>query len=198
MRTRSSSKPAPYVLSPRTASTESASHLGPASGGRQAGWRLRLAVRLTRPRLDREILAGPRRSSPALNLRVEQLTGRRSREQFACRLRGVLRQADERSSQPVISAVVLSPRAVRAGRGAILALAERLEGRAPVDPRGIVLAQRLLTDGVGPMFNPYSEQTVTEAVQQVTRALDAGIVPTQDTAPTAIAQEQPATPELSI
>jgi hypothetical protein len=41
-----------------------------------------------------------------------------------------------------------------------------------VNPRGLVLARALLTDGAGPFYNPYSEQTVTEAVFDVHDALE--------------------------
>ena len=60
------------------------------------------------------------------------------------------------------------------GRHAILGLAERLEGRDPVSARGITRVRRLLTDGLGPFFNPRSEQTVIQVVWNIEDALQEG------------------------
>ena len=69
--------------------------------------------------------------------------------------------------------------AVRAGREAILGLAERLEEGAPVHPVGVVLAQRLLTDGLhSPLFNPRCGRSVDQAVWEVADALGAEDPPT--------------------
>ena len=80
--------------------------------------------------------------------------------------------ADRRGSQPIISSVVVEPRAVRGGRRAILELAERLEAAMPVSARGVALARALLTDGRSPLFNPHCERTVSEAAWEVKEALD--------------------------
>ena len=55
----------------------------------------------------------------------------------------------------------------------ILGLAERLEGPGPVSPVGVASAQTLLTDGLSPLFNRNSEQTVTQAIWKIQDALDA-------------------------
>jgi hypothetical protein len=60
---------------------------------------------------------------------------------------------------------------VRRGRQAIVELAEELERAGAVNPRGIVLARALLTDGRSPLFDRYSEQTVTDAAREVHEAL---------------------------
>jgi hypothetical protein len=76
---------------------------------------------------------------------------------------------------PNFSAVVLERGAVMAGRQAVLGLAERLDGPAPVRPRGVVLAHTLLTDGgVSPLFNRHCAQSVFEAIWDVTDALEVG------------------------
>ncbi len=67
------------------------------------------------------------------------------------------------SRTPRLSAVMLEPARVRAGRGAILRLAERLEQQAPVSPQGVALTHVLLTDAASPLFDRDSERTVTEA-----------------------------------
>jgi hypothetical protein len=72
--------------------------------------------------------------------------------------------------------VVIDRASVADGRGPILRLAQRLEDPAPVSPRGIALAQELLTDGRGPFFDRHSMRSVAEAVLDVEDALvrDAG------------------------
>jgi hypothetical protein len=134
---------------------------------------LRLRVFVARGRLDRQIVAGcPCESSAALALRARQLVDRRTREQIAADLRGVVDYVQRHGSRTVISAVVIEPAAVRRGRHAILELAQRLEGTAPVSPSGVVLAAALLTDGRSPLFNPNSERTVAQAVSEVRDALE--------------------------
>jgi hypothetical protein len=152
---------------------------GDRSGSAGAPFGLRLKVRLTRGRLDRRIAAGDiGEASEELALRVRQLADPRSQQELARGLRGVLAYVDQRGTGPVISSVVIEPRAVRYGRRAIIELAERLERGGPVDPRGIVLARALLGDGLSPLFNPRSEQTVTDAVRDVLDGLgeDSAIV----------------------
>jgi hypothetical protein len=134
---------------------------------------LRLRAFLTRGKLDRQIAAGrPCEATAALALRARQLTDARTQQQTARELRGVIDYVDRRSSRAVISTVVIDPPAVRTGRQAILELAKRLEGTAPVTPRGVVLARALLTDGLSPLFNPHCERTVAEAACEVQDALD--------------------------
>jgi len=134
---------------------------------------LRLKVFVARGRLDRQIVAGRAcESSAMLALRARQLTDSRTRGRIAADLRGIVDYVHRHGSRRVISAVVVEPAAVRKGRHAILELAERLEGTAPVSPSGVVLAAALLTDGRSPLFNPSSERTVAQAVSEVRDALE--------------------------
>jgi hypothetical protein len=136
---------------------------------------LRLRVYLTRPWLDRRIArGGAGTESAALELRARQLTSTRTRSQLARELRGLVEYAERAGSRPTFSAVVIERRAVTRGRHAILGLAERLEGRDPVSARGITRVRRLLTDGLGPFFNPRSEQTVIQVVWNIEDALQEG------------------------
>jgi hypothetical protein len=134
---------------------------------------LRVRVRFTRGRLDRQIAAGWRgESSEALALRGRQLIHPRCRRRVARDLRGTVKYADRNGSGPVISAVVINRAAVRDGRGAILGLAERLAGPNPVSPRGVVLARTLLSDVFdNPLYDPDCQRTVAEAVWEVADAL---------------------------
>ena len=125
---------------------------------------LRLRVYLTRGSLDRQIARGVALAdTPALTLRAHQLTAESARRSLAADLRHVVSYAERVESRTQLSAVMLEPARVRAGRGAILRLAERLEQEAPVSPQGVALARVLLTDAASPLFDRDSERTVTEA-----------------------------------
>jgi hypothetical protein len=135
---------------------------------------LRVKVSVTRGRLDRQIVSKwPCRLTPGLALRARQLIDPRNRRRLARNLRGIVEWVDHLGSGPNFSAVVIERAAVRSGREAILGLAERLDGTAPVCPRGVVFVHTLLTDCcVSPLFNRYCRQTVTEAVWEVADALE--------------------------
>jgi hypothetical protein len=137
---------------------------------------LRLRVFLTRVKLDRAI-ADERASEAtrALALRLQQLTAHTTRHRVASELRAIVEYADRNDSvSPRLTAVMIESAAVRAGREAILGLADRLQSKAPVSARGVVLARALLTDGHSPLFNRFCERTVVEAVFVVQDALGAG------------------------
>jgi hypothetical protein len=134
---------------------------------------LRVKVYLSRVRLDRELAAGRAHDASAeLALRAAHLTHPRTQRDIARNLRGILRYVDRQGSRTGISCVVICPPAVSAARTAICELAEQLERAAPVNPRGIVLARELLTDGRSPLFDPDSERTATEATREIREALE--------------------------
>jgi hypothetical protein len=173
MRTLRRDQPTPHAMSARVTTFDAV----PSSHGSQATSEgaplaLRLRVFVMREKLDRQIAAGsPCGSSAALSLRARQLTDPRTRQQIARKLRGMVDYVYRVRSRTVLSAVLVEPAAVRGGRSVILGLAERLEGTAPLTPRGVVLARALLTDSLSPLFNPYSERTVAQAVGEVEDAL---------------------------
>jgi hypothetical protein len=174
MRALRSGRPASHVGVARRVTFDD----GPPFGGgestsERAPRLLGLKVFVVRGRLDRQMVAGrPHESSAALALRARQLTDLRTRRRIANDLRGIVDYVHRHGSRGVISAVVIEPAAVRTGRQAILELARRLEGTAPVSPSGVVLAKALLTDGLSPLFNPHSERTVAQAVSEVHDALE--------------------------
>ncbi len=136
---------------------------------------LRLRVLMTRPWLDAQLArSGARTATVALDLRARQLTSMRSRRELARQLRGIVDYAERMGSRPMFSAVVIHRRAVTRGRHAILGLAERLEGEEPVSARGVLRVRTFLTDGLGPLFNPNSQQTVIQVVWNIEDALGAG------------------------
>ncbi len=154
-------------------------HSSDRSTSADAPMALRLRVYVSRGRLDRQIAAGcPCESTAALALRARQLTQPRTRQQIARDLRGVVAYVDHLGSRRMLTAVMIERRAVRTGKQPILGLAERLEGSAPVSPRGVVLARTLLTDGLSPLFNPYCERTVTQAIWEIEDAFEgSGLAP---------------------
>jgi len=174
MRAIRSSQPASPATSVRGVTFDG---VAPVRGGQpfseRAPFALRLKVFVARGKLDRQIAAGcSYETSATLALRARQLTEPRNRRQIAQNLRGIVDYVHQRRSPRVISAVVIEPGAVRTGRQAILELARRLEGAAPVSPSGVVAARELLTDGLSPLFNPHCERTVAQAVSEVHDALE--------------------------
>jgi hypothetical protein len=139
-----------------------------------AALKLRLSVCFTRGKLDRLIAEGhPCAETAALNLRARQLVDLDTRRQAAASLRSIVGYADRAGSGWLVSAVVIERAAVRSGREAILGLAERLEGPAPVSPRGVAQVQTLLTDGLrSPLFNRHCRRTIVEAVWEAADLLD--------------------------
>ena len=173
MRTLRSSQTSPVMSTGNIAFDAVPSRRGGRSTSADAPRGLRLKVFVTRGRLDRQIAAGHRCEGTAeLALRARQLSDPRTQQELARNLRGIIDYVDRRGSRKVISSVILERAAVRRGRRAILDLAEQLERAAPVNPRGIVLARALVTDGLGPLFNPHSERTVTEVAQEAQDALE--------------------------
>jgi hypothetical protein len=132
-------------------------------------------VYTTRGRIDRQIAAGRScESTAALALRAKQLTQQRTRQRIARHLRGIVKYVDRVGQRRDLSAVVTDRVAVSAGRESILGLAERFEGTEPMNPRGVVLTSRLLTDGCNsPLFNSFCGRTVAQAMWEVSDALEA-------------------------
>jgi hypothetical protein len=154
----------------------------PSRRGRSAPARvaLRLRLWLTRARVDQQIANGRIwHAGAATTLRVRQLSAPRNRRRLARCLREIVAYADRVEGRPPFSAVVADRAAVRADREAILGLAERLEADDPVNPRGIVLARRLLTDGIdSPLYNRRCGRTVAAAIWEVSDALGEDDPPT--------------------
>jgi hypothetical protein len=153
--------------------------LGPPFERSGSGWAplaLRLRVYLTRGVLDRQIAAGRLHdSTAALAVRAGQLTDPQTLRQLARGLHRIVNYVERSASHPIFTAVVIDRGAVMGARHAILGLAERFEGPAPVSPRGVALAQLLLTDGVSPLFNRHSDRTVVQAIWEVQDALDVNV-----------------------
>ena len=112
--------------------------------------RARRALRALRAAADTDLA---RRDRPPLRLawRVEELVGTKNRLDLAHSVRSLVR--DARPSY-LPSASPFNRLVVRAESDALLAVAARLADlERPVAARGVVLLERLLTDGSGPLYD---------------------------------------------
>jgi hypothetical protein len=132
-------------------------------------WTARRALRAARRRADDELLA-TRLPSPRLAWRAEELVADDNRIDLGRSLTDVVHSADERL---LPSASPLNRSAVRATRSQLLELAARLYDLSrPVAPRGVLLVERLLTDGSGPLYDRRSPNRLRAEVVRDLAALD--------------------------
>jgi hypothetical protein len=123
------------------------------------------------PQLDRDILEGadPRRD-PALERRGDALCARRKRDKLAAALEAVVANA-ERGGGLSASAPIASD-AVLGARTPLLDLARRLRSDAPVDPQGVLLARRLLSDPSSALNSRSGRDSLAAAIRNVSAALN--------------------------
>src|SRR4249919_123896 len=120
--------------------------LGAVSPG---GLKDRRQLRAARRAADEELLQSAW-ASPFLAWRVNEVVARKNRLDLARSVRGAVRDADPRY---LPGASPLNRGAVRTESELLLQVAERLEDvDAPVAPRGVLLVERLLVDGYGPLY----------------------------------------------
>ncbi len=114
---------------------------------------LHLQALVRRPSLDEAIALGDRdgQPSPQLELRARQLTGARHRRMVANGFDRALAEL-ERPRRGFSAAVPVDRAEVQAARPALLELVSLLRSEEPLAARGVALAERLLTDGGGPLY----------------------------------------------
>jgi hypothetical protein len=124
------------------------------------------------PLLDRDLIAGadPRRD-PALERRGRRVCARRRREKLAAALEAVVARAD-RGGATLSSSAPVAGDDVLAARVALLDLARRLRSDAPVDPQGVLLARRLLSDPVSALNSGSGAVPLLAALRSVNAALN--------------------------
>jgi hypothetical protein len=131
----------------------------------------RLSARLRPRRLDRALAGGtPPEASAALALRAEHLTEPEHRRSIAQALRRVLRDARE-GRRPASGRVTPSLARVTAARDQLSLLADTLDEPGPVAAGGVAQALLLLTDGTGPLYNPYHRTKLGAGAAQAAREL---------------------------
>jgi hypothetical protein len=132
-------------------------------GRRLLAWALRW-------RVDEALAAGADpQADPLIACRADHLVSAAARR----RLADGLRSAVERAALPrlVTAAAPLASASIRATSGLLLALAARLDSDDPVDPCGAAMAQKLLTDGASPLYEPADPLRLEDEVESILIAL---------------------------
>ena len=147
---------------------------GPMEGlvhAEEPGLWARIATRWRPRNLDKALAAGvPPEANAALALRAQQLTELTRRRSIADALRRVLREA--REGAPIEPARIRPSRIrVASASEELNALAETLEDPGPVTASGVAQAWILLTDGTGPLYNPYSRTSLCAGAARAAREL---------------------------
>jgi hypothetical protein len=133
---------------------------------------LRIRVLCRRRRLDTMLAEGADpAASPELALRSRRLTSEPYRRVLADSLDEVLCVAEGRGPR-VSASPPLAHREVRAARAALLDLSRALRQHTVVNASGVVLAQRLLTDGAGPLYIESRNDELWRAARGASAALD--------------------------
>jgi hypothetical protein len=109
-------------------------------------------------------------SSPLLSWRAAELTSPATRSSLAHGLRRVDRDARQVRA---VAPVPLNKHSIRRNLGLLHALQERLDDQSrPVDPRGILLVERLITVPRSPLYARDTDDTLAEALRDALAALD--------------------------
>jgi len=141
------------------------------NGSRSLALRMRTAI--NRPRLTASLAAGQDpASNPELGLRARQLTAMRHRVAIARALEETVASAEDPRVR-MSAAAPLARREVRAARSSLRRLAAALREDGEVSPRGVALAERLLTDGSGPLYVERTNDALWRAATGATEALGA-------------------------
>jgi hypothetical protein len=131
----------------------------------------RLVARLRPRRLDRALAEGtPPEASAALALRAQELTEADRRRTIAAALRRILSEAGE-GRRPALGRVAPDRKWVTAAREELSRLADTLEDPGPVAAGGVAQAWMLLTDGTGPLYNPFHRTNLRAGAARAMREL---------------------------
>jgi hypothetical protein len=131
----------------------------------------RLLARVRARSLDERLLAGERpEESRQLMARSARLLDPGYRTEVAATLRRMLDDAEHARRVFLKAQVRLREPEIIAVRSEIREIADELERAAPVNPRGVILADRLIRDGDSPLFLG-SGESVASAVERTLAAL---------------------------
>jgi hypothetical protein len=132
-------------------------------------WKARRALAAARRRADAELLSTSL-ASPRLAWRTEELVAEDHRIELGRSLTDVVHSADERL---LPGASPLNRGSVRERRAELLELAARLcDLSRPIAPRGVLLVDRLLSDGAGPLYGRRPSSQLLEETERVRAALE--------------------------
>jgi hypothetical protein len=137
----------------------------------------RIIARLRARSIDDMLLNGAvTHGSPAVLVRRARLLHRRYRSAVATSLRKLIEDARRNEPNLYVAELPLRVGEVLESEPLILTLADELEHEEGVSPRGVILADRLITDGDSPIYaptpvsRPYNA-TVESAVKHARAAL---------------------------
>jgi hypothetical protein len=135
------------------------------------GYGSRIAARVRSRTLDDRLLAGARpEESGQLAARSARLLESGYRAEVAGALREMLDAAEHAQRLFLKAQVRLREWEIIQSRAVIRELADELEGDQPVNPRGVILADRLVRDGGSPMFLG-SNKSIASALTETRDAL---------------------------
>jgi hypothetical protein len=139
----------------------------------------RIIARLRARSIDDKLLNGVSDGRPVVLVRRARLLHQRYRSAVAASLRRLIAAARRNQPDFFTAKLHLKVREVLASEPLILTLADELEHEEGVSPRGVILADRLVTDGDSPVYGPTPihhppEETVELAVKRARAALHLG------------------------
>ena len=128
---------------------------------------------LRAPVLDRRLISGADPSREAdLLARAKRVSSRRRRERLADGLERALAEAEAPPAGLALTAAApLAREDVRGAKTLILDVARRLRSTEPVDPQGVLLVRRLLTDSASPLSSHSDDVSLRRALRQANAAL---------------------------
>jgi hypothetical protein len=130
--------------------------------------------------IDDKILNGEvTDGNPVIIVRRARLISRGYRSAVATALRKLVSAARQPNPNIFVAEIPLRADEIVDSRALILTLADELENEQTVSPRGVILADRLITDGDSPVYAPLPrerppEETVESAVKRARAALHLG------------------------
>jgi len=132
--------------------------------------RERRELRAAREAADEELLATGLPTT-LTTWRAAELTSAKNRVELARSVQRLVRMADARY---LPGATPLNRLVVREEAEALRSLADRLEDPdRPVTARGMLLLDRLVTDGYGPLYVPYRAGELHWTLPRIAKSLDA-------------------------
>jgi hypothetical protein len=141
---------------------------------RASSLRVHLRATVQRGKLTRALAEGADpKASGELALRAQQLTGERHRSMLARSLRALIAEAHR--PRMIHPRAIIDRRAALDAEAAIMEMIERLGSPSPVQPQGVALLTRILTnaDGSSPLYNASEPGTLRRTIRGATAALDA-------------------------
>jgi hypothetical protein len=132
---------------------------------REVTLRERIHARLHGAALDEALAAGVApEAEVALMLHARRLIAPRTRRRIALTLAGMVDATGRRAVPVGLQVAHAAPE--------LLALADRLQRRGPVDARGVALARELLRDGLGALYAEHGGPCLAEAAREAMAALE--------------------------